>query len=532
MLRSLDEQSRDEAHRILLLLCYSDYPLTVCQIIDALAIDIEHEVYDEARRLNSSEDLLQICSGMIEIEMPMLGLLVDEEVRRVRIAHFSVQEYLTSTRLPRDLTADFFLEANLGQFEIAQLCLISFIAAENSVEVPRGSWLQYGLGYWTNHTERLSNNAALINRLHPLLMRIFTENEGIHSEVFGTITEIAENDELESLWAEHRLDMAAEIGLRDVLSELLPRAGANYDASFAIKEAAYGGHLEVVQMLLDRATDTTYALLTVCGCPYDRVDMIKLLSGSGTHDMQMVLEHASGFACKENLVAVISLGANDLDSAMEAAARSNNMENVRLLISLGATSFDRCLRAAASTAGSNEICEWMLHHGATDINGALKVAASSGLTSIVDMMIARGADDFNGALLAAASTGGDWLVELFLRQGATDLDNALLAAAAGWGTRAIAEMLIARGAANSEDALAALQTKPPRTDLSKLGNEYYQTATRELQSFLSEKCAEAKSSSDKLAAITSVGTIEGTEDITKDAENLQLMVSHPARRQG
>lgn len=68
MLCEIGKESREEAQRILTLLCFSSRPLSVAEVIDALDVDVyDLQRYDCDRKLENSEDLLRICPGLIDI---------------------------------------------------------------------------------------------------------------------------------------------------------------------------------------------------------------------------------------------------------------------------------------------------------------------------------------------------------------------------------------------------------------------------------------------------------------------------------
>jgi hypothetical protein len=58
---------RERARRILTLLCFLPRPLTVPEVINAIAVDIDAERYDPDRKLENADDLLCICLGLIDI---------------------------------------------------------------------------------------------------------------------------------------------------------------------------------------------------------------------------------------------------------------------------------------------------------------------------------------------------------------------------------------------------------------------------------------------------------------------------------
>jgi hypothetical protein len=61
MLHSIDEGSIEEARRILTLLCFSSRPLTVQEVIDGIAVDLDEPTcLNLRRRLQDMDDLHNI----------------------------------------------------------------------------------------------------------------------------------------------------------------------------------------------------------------------------------------------------------------------------------------------------------------------------------------------------------------------------------------------------------------------------------------------------------------------------------------
>jgi ankyrin repeat domain-containing protein 50 len=109
MLCNTDEGSIEEAQRILNLLCFSSRPLTVQELIDGIAVDLhEPACLNLRRRLQDADDLHKICPGLIDVDIKRDDETqfesdgdnnIEEMTPTVRIAHFSVQEYLEFDRI-------------------------------------------------------------------------------------------------------------------------------------------------------------------------------------------------------------------------------------------------------------------------------------------------------------------------------------------------------------------------------------------------------------------------------------------------
>ena len=124
MLCNIDDYLIKDARRILTLLCFAPRPLTVREVIDGVAVELNNSIgLNRKRRLQDSNDIREICIGFIDIG---LGADHTSETYReeeltptVRIAHFSVQEYLESERIQYQKAAIFSLTSITAYAEIA-----------------------------------------------------------------------------------------------------------------------------------------------------------------------------------------------------------------------------------------------------------------------------------------------------------------------------------------------------------------------------------------------------------------------------
>jgi len=132
ILINIDEQGlADGARRPLSLLCFSARALTIPEAIDALAVNLDDPPrLNVQHRLQDAEgDLRQICPGLVEIDVQYVPeeINIRSYIKTVRIAHFSVQEYLQSNRISHPRLRPFNLIAEMEHFQIAKICLIYLI---------------------------------------------------------------------------------------------------------------------------------------------------------------------------------------------------------------------------------------------------------------------------------------------------------------------------------------------------------------------------------------------------------------------
>jgi len=168
MLSNINSDAVDDARRLLMLLCFASRPLTVQEVIEGLAVELTIPMrLNTDRRLASQDDLHYICPGFIDI-----GLEPDDRSEAVynkdhpvtvRIAHYSVQEYLESGRITKPKIMLFALDHPMGQTELAQICLTYLLAPGISERKLNATVLRefplahYAAMYWPQHYTNARN---------------------------------------------------------------------------------------------------------------------------------------------------------------------------------------------------------------------------------------------------------------------------------------------------------------------------------------------------------------------------------------
>jgi hypothetical protein len=316
MLCKIDVASIEYARKILMWLCFAKRPLTVPEVIDGLVVELGNnarvnlakrpltvpEVIDGLvvelgnnarvnlkRRLQDENDILQICPGFIDI-----GLSPDEipkeygedvMSRTVRIAHYSVQEYLESDRIRQQKAAMFSMQSATSNLEATQICLVYLLGTVlldvelTAATLDKYPFATYAATYWYKHYK---SGDERVSPMDPFVMRLFQGENG----AFQNWTRIHDPDRLYHP-QDFRRDAdaiassvyyASLLGLRCVLdglfgmkkqegtrtsklqelsssgvSSLVNAQGGEYGN--ALQSASWAGHEEVVQLLLDNGAE-------------------------------------------------------------------------------------------------------------------------------------------------------------------------------------------------------------------------------------------------------------------------------------
>ena len=163
LLREIKKPNRDHARRLLQCLVVAIRPLGVKELAEVLAVDFgdaeEIPTLKQNWRWEDEEQaLLTSCSSLIAI--------VDTGGSRVvQFSHFSVKEYLTSTRLATSSTSGYHVDLLPAHAILAQACMSVLLQADDHAEhndVEKSSPLaEYAAQYWVTHAQFQSVSSIL-----------------------------------------------------------------------------------------------------------------------------------------------------------------------------------------------------------------------------------------------------------------------------------------------------------------------------------------------------------------------------------
>ncbi len=185
MLCNINDNLIEDARRILTLLCFAFRPLTVQELIDGVATEIKISPgLNRQRRLQDANDFYEICPGFIEISLSADNTTETNDDRvltsTVRIAHFSVQEYLESKRIRDSRAVNFALTRVIAHAEIAQICLVYLLEPGISRTILDRNVLEaYPLAhfasmYWYHHYKGTAHH---VSNIDILLSRLFQKEK-------------------------------------------------------------------------------------------------------------------------------------------------------------------------------------------------------------------------------------------------------------------------------------------------------------------------------------------------------------------
>ena len=194
-LSNIDPEYMDYATRMLPWLCFSFRPMDLVEVNEVFAMRLNSDVaFDEEELLDNPYDMQEVCPSLVTIttEMSMsIALLYNKSSHArpiIRLAHYSVKEFLVSDRLSEALLQFKITEqkAHATLAEICIRCLLRFNGEgpwtqESSNRYPLA---QYAAENWFRHLRETVNTPAS-ERLHQLALELLDEESTAFQSMLG-----------------------------------------------------------------------------------------------------------------------------------------------------------------------------------------------------------------------------------------------------------------------------------------------------------------------------------------------------------
>jgi ankyrin repeat protein len=480
ILCAIDEgEHGEEALKILTWLICAERPLTATEVLQVTGIVTEDPPrFDGDEVLEDSSDILRICSSLVSITTVTRGsdevsdddttdgesfyskTNAESDVTYVRLAHFSVKEYLDSSRpcIPR-----YRLTGQEPHDMLAKCCLVYLLRfrgdewrnpdCESVFPLAR-----YAARHWTRHARASS---MLSKHQQHLSVEMFTRNTTAFvawmrffdiNEPWVSAPDIrrAMNEVPTALYVASQEGLANSVSVILIAGAAVNTKGGYYGT--ALQTAAVGGHKEVVQVLVKAGADVN--------------------AQGGMHGTALQAAVVRGH--KEVVQMLVKAGADVnaqggmYNTALQAAVVRGHKEVVQVLVKAGADvnaeggEYGTALQAAVE-GGDNEVVQMLVETGA-DVNvegrvytTALQAAAVKGHKEVVQMLVKAGADVnaqggmYGTALYAVAVRGHNEVVQVLVKAGADvnaqgGMHGTALQAAAVRGHKEVVQMLVKAGA--------------------------------------------------------------------------------------
>jgi ankyrin repeat protein len=230
LLLGILHEHRQKAISALIWLTFSGRPLILEELAEACVIDnTQDPAFDPEERLLSSNSIVSILTSLVTL------VSVEEGNRsEIRLAHFSVKEYLISDRISRGPAAAFRITERDGNDLLLQSC-INYIHCCRTLDTAHNFPLWgYVLKYWPWHAVCLGDDLPLATKKR--LVKFLLSQQDVSEWI----------DRYPACWyvgglRPPALYMAASLKLNSLVEELL-QAGVDVDESPS--RSQYGNPLQ------------------------------------------------------------------------------------------------------------------------------------------------------------------------------------------------------------------------------------------------------------------------------------------------
>jgi ankyrin repeat protein len=412
-LREINKADWEFAHRLFQFVAVASRPLRVEELAELLAYDFKAgpiPKFHEGWRLeNPTDAVLSTCSSLLAI---VDGYVYPfEEVKLIQFSHFSVKEYLTSTRLAEAtdiIPRRYHVSMTPAHTLVAQACFGILLHLDKDV-VTRDSlekWplAQYAAKHWADHTrfEGVSQN------VEDCLRKLFDPRKPhlavcvwIHNPDTRSWLRNEQGDSPSSLLGTP-LHYAALWGFQSIVEFLVTEHSQNVHSRYFIHDetpldlASSYGHLTAVHLLIERGADVAaqnehgetslHLALTV-------TSFRMALKPGQVEVARMLIERGADVVAQNK----------DGDAPLHLASRNGQVEVACMLIERGADVAAQNKRGftplhLVSRNGQVEVARMLIERGADvaaqnkDGEAPLHLASRNGEVEVARMLIERGAD--------------------------------------------------------------------------------------------------------------------------------------------
>ena len=260
ILKGINKAQRDNAHRLLQCLAVAVRPLLVEELAEILAFDFQATssggsptLKEDWRWDDEEEAVLSTCSSLITI-------IHRDDSRVVQFSHFSVKEYLASSRLARSPHGDvsrFRIDLESAHTIMTQACLATLLqldesAAETS-DAKLSPLVNYAAKHWVDHAQFEKVSLRVRGQMDDLF-----NSSKPHFAAWLRMHNMDESWDCFALYPQDNvcspLYYAAFCGFYDMAEHLITKHPEQVNARggynrFPLPAALYKGHLHVANLL-------------------------------------------------------------------------------------------------------------------------------------------------------------------------------------------------------------------------------------------------------------------------------------------
>lgn len=358
ILCSIKERHCQSTYSILKWLAFSARPLHTTEVADIPGINLQGKAgFDHEDILEDPLDVLRLCRSLITIDnVPIIELgNVTGHHSDVRLAHYSVKEYLLSERICTGPAAIYRLQESQCQAHLANSCLVYL----SQLTIPPDStysnlWETFRLAgyaaqFWIKHLQAADTND---NMVQDLIFNFFWRKRGAY-EVWHWMYDMDQG-----CWRHSRpsqiptpLYHACRAGLTPTVRRLLKQTDVEVNA----RTGSYGNALRATLASGDKSLDRQRDIISMifdAGAAYDS----KAFATASKFNQVEVMKLLFSEAAKRGHV-------YRLGHALCIAASNGSVKAVELLIEKGAnvnfpSRLHGCPLQAACTIKKSAVWSW------------------------------------------------------------------------------------------------------------------------------------------------------------------------------
>jgi ankyrin repeat protein len=264
ILNEINNANQVHAYRLLQCLTVALRPLRVEELADMLAFDLTEEgipvLNPDWRWEDQEEAVLSACSSLVSV-------IIDDGSRVVQFSHFSVKEFLTSSRLAscKEEVSQFHIPIEPSHAILAQTCLGVFLCLDDHTDKHGAEEIplyRYAAQYWVEHAQVRNVESQIMD-----VLDYFFDMDNPH---FSAWARIEHPHDLFNVSIDEEptsgprpaapLYFAAWRGLPGLVERLiikrpqqLTQLGGLYGTP--LHASVLGGHIEISQLLVARGAD-------------------------------------------------------------------------------------------------------------------------------------------------------------------------------------------------------------------------------------------------------------------------------------
>uniref|UniRef100_L2FQ15 Nacht and ankyrin domain protein n=1 Tax=Colletotrichum fructicola (strain Nara gc5) TaxID=1213859 RepID=L2FQ15_COLFN len=425
MIRDIPEENKSNATTVLRFLAFSNRPFTVEELADALAVNLsESPKFDPAFRMPRPTEICLYCPSMLLLARTRKRARDQldgyKEVLEVRLAHFSVKEYLTSDRLHAELRP--LIEPSISRASLADICVaylseIKDAMTKHQIE-EAFPFASYSAQSWLDHaaaSRSLGHGAE-----NGGLILDFLSSDNVAYEnwfvMFDPEASFKITKPASGLYYACLYGLVSEV--KSLLSQHVAVNEQGGRQGYPIVVASDKGHIKIVDLLIANGADVNLK------DPFDLTALHVAASGGYVEIVQLLLDAN----------AEVNAMTAEYETSLGWACSNGHLKVVRLLLDWGAVmkppgGMSVNVLQLACSYGHVEIVRLLLNKGA-DVNGLgehsespLESAAAYGDVRIVSLLLQHGAsltllpNQIGDALESAAAYGDERIMRILLDAG-------------------------------------------------------------------------------------------------------------------